>query len=384
MTTNITKQIILLSLAISTLSSCLKLNSYIVNEEEYLGNETNPQEIYKAQASDSIIVPFSFDFAIVDKMFFCAINDDDRYDKFELQLEGDAPLVIAFHKNGKVDKYFSSKVRHITAFHNGVNIIENTEIAYTFETTDSEFTGAFEFTDKFGDNISIKMNQKLDSTDIYNLLPLLNSKPIAPLFFPFFYLKDMTLARDGKTYIEIAIGGKKREPAYFPLKIDGQKSYLAFHTTKFIETEWNKNYSGNITPVKTDTQKELKTGNIIVHLNKNGKHNEILQLSGKHNGQVVRIKFQPAIPDLLALKEGTETSGKFSSSIGDIRGVFAGKYKIKCSGKSIHIQLLPSRNYQPGPPIIRNSPWVAMYEWNAEILRADNKYELNSAWKVAE
>ena len=92
---------------------------------------------------------------------------------------------------------------------------------------------------------------------------------------------------------------------------------------------------------------------------------------------LISFEFSPAIPNLIALQSEKKIKGKFSCSLDERQGIFAGVYYINRIDKIITFNIHPTKGWQP----FSGKLWLKTYKWTANIEILGNfEYKIHSKW----
>ena len=91
----------------------LNTKASAVDPQKYLGNRSNPAEIYDSPSSGLVYSPLNMDVVRIDKLMLIDIDDDPEYACIELQTfddtRGRGARVLLYHHDGPADSYYTSK-----------------------------------------------------------------------------------------------------------------------------------------------------------------------------------------------------------------------------------------------------------------------------------
>jgi hypothetical protein len=158
---------------------------------------------------------------------------------------------------------------------------------------------------------------------------------------------------------------------------NGKLAYFLRYCSDPVMGLFNMQYEGELPALKPDQQKILKYKNMSYHFIKNEGYYEIQQVSSINHDHELYITFSPGLPDIIALKDGASTKGRFDIGVDDTVDLIQGMYQVRREGQFIFMEMYPDKNWKPRgsllekltlfcfPPIFRT--WVKTYRWKATI-----------------
>lgn len=356
----------------------------VVNQKRYLGNHSNPANIYDQPATGKFYSPLNADVAHMDKLLLVDIEDDPEYSSIELQIFDDArgqgARVLLYHQVGPADSYWSSEAFVDEAETNSNYIVPDME--YSLSITKSAVTASLKMQDKEGKSIEFNLKEAPRKNWAKGFLaPIGGGSAITFDYFPFFHMKDMNFVLRPGTKLVIKIGGEPRTPVQIPIPVNWEMVYLSRYTASPIIGRWNRPYDGELPALQPEPQLTYQDGQTRYELVDNAGHYEIRKMAGFDDKHEVSFEFSPPIPDLPALKDGAEINGRFSAGADEILGIVAGVYHIKRQGQVIEMEILPLEGWQPNP----GSIWVKTWTWKGVItVGAGDNVSLKSEWTRTE
>ena len=150
-----------------------------------------------------------------------------------------------------------------------------------------------------------------------------------------------------------------------PVKMNGLNVYLARYSLEPIICNWNNVYEGRINPIVIPAPfSSVKENNLSIEILSNAGFYEIKKISVMdERNHLISFEFSPAIPNLIALRSGKKIKGKFSCSLDERQGIFAGEYHINRIDEIITFKIHPTKGWQPFPGKL----WLDSYYWTAKI-----------------
>lgn len=352
----------------------------VVDPKIYLGNQSNPADIYDQPASGKFYSPINADIEQMDRLLLVNFKDDPQYNAIELQVFDDArgqgARVLLYPITGLADSYYSSE--KFTGGAKTANTYIIPDMEYSLNITSSGVSASLKMKDNAG--MSIEFNLKDETRKNWArgfLAPIGGGSAIKFDYFPFFFLKNMNFVLRSGTELVIKIGGELRAPEQIPSLINGEMVYLSRYTASPIIGRWNSPHDGILPALHPKSQLTYQDGQTRYALVDNAGHYEISKVTGFNDKHEISFEFSPPLPDLPALKDGAEINGRFAAGADEITGIIAGEYHIRRGGQVITIEILPLEGWQPTP----GSIWVKTWVWKGVVtVGADDTVSLKSKW----
>lgn len=363
------------------------MKEYSFNSQEFLGTKENPPHIYGHSSEGLLYSPFSLVIRELDRLIIADFKGDPTYNILEIQTvhdaNGEGVVVLLYHKNGKVDVYYSNISNlYSDMYHWGSNweIIGETEIECSVKISKKGLDAYMKMTDTFNRVVEFRLKENYQTTKLQNLLAPLIYGHEDPEFFPFLYIKKVTPANYEGTEIRINIDGKELEPLLLPIKIDGERKYHARYSDDPFIGLWNKNFWGTLKPIETDLIKNNTSvfNGITYTFIENTGHYEISYIACESDNHKLFFQFSPPIPDLYCLKEDSRIQGKFAGGVDENNGVMGGEYTVQRNMDKISITIHPTEGWQPVPGKL----WLTAYNWLADIEIKNDEVTMESRWII--
>ncbi|MCK4661492.1 MAG: hypothetical protein KAT68_01395 [Bacteroidales bacterium] len=365
---------------LSGFSSCTNTKEFSVNQEKYLGNMKNPDDIYKTVESNKFYMPFDINIKAMERLMLVDFDGDTEYRTIELQIyddnRGKGATVILYGKDGKNDVYYTDSL-----FADGVlfreDLYENKDMKYALNVSDLGLNSFLKMHDKSGRKIDMKIIEKKSKNKLISMLAPIGGGIKTFPFFPFFNMQEFNLVQRSGTEIKVIIDDIEYKPGKIPGLANGNFVYMARYATKPVIAQINTEYEGMLTVINFDEKDTYKFDDMNYHFVENNGHRELKKMTCSSYNRFVGITFSPPIPDIINLKNNIEINGKFSMESDSITGIVAGEYQINNNNNKIIITLQPVEAYSPIPGTV----WVKAYEWNAEItVHSDKTVNMKSKW----
>ena len=355
--------------------SNVKLNYILIDHHKYLGKRENSLKIYDRPPRNMILSPFNLTFDPTDRLLIVNFEEDSIYYSIELQifkkLDREYPLVIMYRKDNMKDIYYTNedviknRKKAITDLRTNISFNQLEDIEYKFQYDEMGLDAYLLLKDKLEKEIEFKIKENTPGRELSSILAPIGAINKKPEYFPIVFLNKFGMVIKKNTEIFVKIHGFLRNTAEMPVRMNGMNVYLARYSLKPIISNWNNNFSGNINPIILNAPTlKVSNDNMTFNLIKNSDYYEIKKISGNDDkDHTVSFEFSPAIPNLVTLQSGKKIKGKFSCSLDDKQGIFAGEYYINRIDEVITFGIHPTKGWQPFPGKL----WLASYYWTAKI-----------------
>ncbi len=353
----------------------------VVNTRRYLGNRSNPAEIYGSPPEGIYYSPFNIEITPMDKLMLVDIEDDPYYKSIELQTfddsRGQGARVLLYPQKGPVDVYYTNSDFEIRLSENA-DYTTDPEIEYHLEVTESGLDAFLKLKDKMGRPVEFSVMETLRKDWSRGFLAPIGGNDAATFtYFPFFHMKNMNFVLRSGTGISVYIDGVQRKPKKLPVPVDWEFVYLSRYTDEPVMVNWNKAFSGELHPVKGSGMNAEKEGSSSCELVNNGGHPEIRKMTVSDKKHEVFFEFSPPLPDLVCLKDGVDLNGRFCAGVDKTPGIIAGTYNIRRQEGLILMEIRPEKGWQPTP----GRKWVRTWIWKGTIsVLPDGTVTMKSSW----
>lgn len=365
----------------------MMIDNHPVDEKTYLTTTENDPAIYQTEGQSAIypLVKIASDTNQVKELCLIDFTGDPVYHSFELQKvqQGNKDLfvLIMYANDDTVDIYhtkdFSAKEEDYAALMNKATLIETEFTNVQFDITEKGLNAGVSLQDKLGRTISFEVKENKEETERYGIIAPIGDRSNDPEFLPIIYLDNFNFIPQKNTDITVQIDGKSMEPEKLIPLFDYKQVYLSRYSGNVSNELLNPNFNGNVDPVTVlQGQNEVSYENNIYTTKSNNGHLEITKIRTNEEENQTTIRFSPAIPDFIALKDNTQIQGHFSLSIGDVNGIMGGVYTITKNNNSLTFQMNPEKGWQPMP----GSLWMKTYLWNCDIKIEGRSLLVDSKW----
>jgi len=369
----------------------MKLHSvreFSLDTERFLGTKENPATLYARPSEGLIYSPFDLKVYEMERLIVVNFEGDPTYRIAELQYLdnelGKGAVVLLYHNDGRVSVYCQGKMDlSADVYHWGPNweTVGETDIDSKLEITEEGVSSHLRMTDRYGKSIEFSVQENTSNIRWQNVLSPLGRLALPEFFFFFFYSARFSPVDFEAAQIKIVIDGQERKPAVIPIKISGKKRYLTRYIGDPFMALVNRNFSGTLTPMEREEIVEnsgrLKDNEYTFV--ENSGHLEISQVCGRTANHRIYFLFSPPIPDLVCLRNGARTKGRFTCGADENRAPMGGNYSIKRSRDRIRMVLKPTKGWQPHPGRL----WLKAFRWYADMSIGDGDVSMESHWKVS-
>jgi len=363
---------------------------------------TKSADIYAKSSNGTIISPFGFKIDPMEQLILVNFekDPDKLYNILEFQKASDKNgnkylLAIAYRIDGKTDVFYQEGFPFGAqeSILNNVSFYERPLENAKFEINPDHITVYFNFEDPMGREIKVQVNEsKTQNKKPFFLLAPVGANSKSPTSLPVYSLYEMSFAKQKYTDIVIEIDNIKHKPDTFPIPIECSKNYLTRYSADTFNVDWNTNFTGKLYPLIPSINNTVSDKGINYELDKKNNHYEIKCIHASNHKHKINVKFCPAIPDIICLKQGIELDGNFSITTDNAKGNIKGYYRIEKKENDICLEIKSNKGWTPNEKrwILKIlfyfvkvfQEWPKTYLWNAKISLNDttNLY-MHSEWK---
>lgn len=382
-----TKVLILIVL----MQSCIQLKDSVLNEDEFLGNKTNPLSIYSGPADSSFLNPFNINTdnwgaGNIERLMLTEFKDLERYNSIELQIiEKDnktgALVILYFADGSQSDIYYTPELVLSEEMYTNVlnkTVLTKTPFEYHFYEEEGMLRCGIELTDRFENKIKMRVVEKLGEMQPVGLLAPIGGEAKNPEFMTLVFMKHFKFLSQNEPEIQVSINNQKAELVKLPVKINDVKGFQTKYSMEPVTVSWNINSDNELKPINSHQSNLIVDENIEIETISNHGFTEISCFTGIQKNHRINFRFSPAILNLQCLKEASEIDGRFAMSVDETKGIIGGNYTIQKQNEKIEISIQPTEGYSPAP----GKPWMKKMTWKAEITKnTTGNYHINSAWR---
>lgn len=364
--------------------ACTMLKPEFTNQENYFlsASSANDTNVYVEKPSEGFLPVLTFrnhasDTHWITGLALTHFSGDSIYDDIEIQkieYAGKRGIsVLLYHSDHSlIDVYYPADMPlsklEIDQMVNHSEL-HPTDFTADFGTDSSRFGMRMNLTDKYGRDIRLSILEKKASDQPIKFIAPIGSGIKKPQYFPLLYLENMGFVSKKQTTYSLTIAGQEMKAASIPFSAFLQTRY----TDSVVNAEWLPQSDTLISVIGFGKQE----GTINRFISNHG-YMELKSQRYDYHGKRLRFNYQPAIPDLMALKNDIQMKGRFCVQTNTGEGIMAGQYTIQTSNEKINIVLVPENGWQPMP----GKCWIKSYRWEAELVRTkNNSYHFVSGWR---
>jgi hypothetical protein len=239
----------------------------------------------------------------------------------------------------------------------------------------------------------------------FSLLAPMGSAASAPPALPLVFVNQFYFVRRAGSEVRIEIAGRSHRGDTLPLVLDGTRvHFIRYSSDPFIVT-WNPAPDGRAEVLEVGSEGELgvfpaEARGVRYQLQANGEYREIRRMIRREGDHEVVVEFTPAVPHLLALRDGAERSGAFRITATPGSGTVTGRWRIAREGRLLRLEAIPEGGWTPGdvPRVVRLlfravpvfRTWPTTYVWRGTLQmpapphRVQGSLPLQSSWERIE
>lgn len=361
--------------------------------------------VYHRAAGGHFITPFHVAISPMERLLLLGFekDPDQTYTGFEPQffddpIHGRGLIVIAYRRDSKVDVYHQPGLTLDPADYDivvsGLNaMVERPFDGAFFHIGPQGVDLAFAFEDLEGRPIEVRLRETghKPRTPATILAPM-GSSTANPPALPLVLLYGFDFVRRSGTQLDIRIAGRAHQADRFPIPMNGRRVYfLRYASGPFIVT-LNPTHDGPLPVHCPDGSRSVTDQGVTYELAENAGHFEINQMQAGDSTRTFTCAFEPAFPDLLALRDGASLHGTFTITCKPPIGRISGTYGIQRLGPKVKLTLHPGDGWQPNEEnwsfrlaflmlrVLRK--WPSTYQWEAMVdLSEPETPHLVSAWR---
>jgi len=352
------------------------------------------------------INPFRIDFDPMERLLLINFekDPDSLYVGFEPQvfndtINGTGHLVIGWRVDGKVDVYHQPGLKldpekYDIAGKGLANIIEHEMQGVFYELNDRGVQAFYQFTDIIGRQVILRISEKNPrKRKPFGLLAPMGAAAENPSALPLIFLHDFYFVRKKHTEIEISIAGNFHKPDELPIPMDFRKMLFARYSPEPLIATLNPAFEGKLVEIEIIENSSVVTiGSETIELAWSAGSPAIKSITRQNDTYPVKLRFEPAFPDLASLREISAIFGTFMIEAHPSTGQVSGTWSVvRIEGETI-IKMTPSGGWKPRPNKLSLRflysiaktfrQWPKSYEWTAKINESENGGLLmNSRWE---
>ena len=330
-------------------------------------------------------------------------DPDGLYKGFEPQafdddVHGTGLIVLGWRHDGRIDVFHQPGMRLDPATYSiagdGLHLmLERPLEGARFEIGPAGVDADIRFEDAAGRTVEIRIVERSPRPPSrFGLLAPMGEAASAPSALPLVLLREFAFVRRARTEARVAIDGRDHRLDLLPVPIDRARMYFVRYAEAPLIATLNPAHDGALAPLDHEGGRLLVDAGDDLTLARAPHHVAIAGVERTHDGQAVRVTFEPPFPNPLDLRPGADLSGRFEITSDPRLGSVAGTYAVRRDGDAVHVRLVPSDGWRPNETkwslwlvyrvasVFRT--WPSTYVWEAEIDVAPSAHAtLRSAWR---
>ncbi|MFO7662581.1 MAG: hypothetical protein R6X18_08295 [Chloroflexota bacterium] len=357
---------------------------------------------YPTAGDGAFYTPFNLTLDPMERLLLINFNKDpDRlYTAFEPQYfdddkRGRGLIVIAYLENEQFDIYHQPGLVLNRADYNivGKGLRELVERPFTDARFDIGPHGIdldIQFDDFAGRPVELLIRERgLKPASPFAILAPLGNSTESPPALPLYFLYDFYFVRRAQTELLISIDGRAHKPDSIPMVLDGARVHFLRYSADPFLAAWNEACEGELMPIQAAGGEQganhgrVEDGPVFYELRYSQGHPEIAVMGIANDRHELRIAFEPPLPDVVGVADGSTVEGSFTIRGGAGAGLVNGEYRVERAGPYVDLSLRPTGGWQPDVdrwsvklifavvPIFKK--WPATYEWTARIELRDGR-----------
>jgi hypothetical protein len=212
-----------------------------------------------------------------------------------------------------------------------------------------------------------------------------------PSALPLVLLHDFYFVRAKHTEISITFGDRLHRHDLLPIRMDGSKMTFLRYSPDLYVASVNPAFEGTLEPITVKKVWNTIEEESLIEITTQDGLPAISGLRRNHRNHELNMRFEPAFPDISAMKSHTTAKGRFKIAGHPGTGTVEGVYSVEKNEFETHITLIPSKGWKPRPDrfslrflyrvakVFRH--WPKTYIWEATIVEDDGSFYMKSDWK---
>lgn len=350
---------------------------------------------YATSPSTRLLIPFSIYHDPMQRLLVANFSDDPVYNGLEIQvyadaLKGSGIAVLMYRSDGKLDWYITPGLnldRRAAAVGSGLGHWSTQHFVGHLDIGPTEVSARVDLTLHDGVPLHFEMMERRRRPTGIDLLAPLGVGIDRPRFLPLFYMFGLDLVSRRFSHVELSIGGVARNLDRVPVPIPykGRFCYLMRHCADPLLIRVNED-----TPAEWVTPCDGTAAGMSCRFREHSGYSELQEMriaTGKHDAW---LRFDPPLPDLLALRPGFTAVGRVEIGADDTV-IITCRYSLRSREGGTEVQLEPIEDWQPpGNALVRLTlrlfpsffrTWPKSYRWYGT---AESSGVVKSRWERTE
>ncbi|CAN5592237.1 hypothetical protein BH23BAC1_BH23BAC1_48790 [soil metagenome] len=358
----------------------------------------------KRDRHSKVYCPFGLTIDPMERLLLINIEKDPDliYLGFEPQvfndpINGKGLLVLGWRVDGRVDLYHQptltlNPLKYDIAGKGLAHMVERPFNGAYFQVNEQGVQAFFEFEDLEGRHIEVKISeQNTKKRKPFGLLAPMGDAAENPSAMPLVLVHDFYFIRRKKTEISVKINGKSHLPDNFPIPLDGSWMFFTRYSSDPFIVTLNPAFDGVLPALFLAGPGKATLGETLFELENAGSSGKIKSLSRSYKHHTIKLSFEPAFPNIAALKKNQLAEGQFVIQGHQSTGCIKGHYQVQNKSDQIQVVMIPSGGWIPNEKklsirflyfvakIFRN--WPKTYSWEASINEDNGQLYMKSFWK---
>ncbi len=342
---------------------------------------------HQPDSTRSIPCPFALRSERIGALLNCELADDPHYSglevqRFDDQVHGTGLLVFVQRTEDRLVDYYRTPGLHLDRstyeLGAGIGAWEEREFAPgVLEIDERGVTCDVAFDDVAGRRIEVVIDDRsAEPRATGRLLAPVGAEIDHPVSLMLVHLHGFDLVRTGSTPPVVRIEGRAAATGALPGR--------ALHGRELIK------YAAPLTVLSVNPAEDGPLRHVSegpgVRLVDDGV-SELLAGEGAHRG---RLAFRPSFPDVLAVPDQHERTGRWRVFAADVPPLTGGEWRVRRDGDVVDIEVEVTEGWRPGPlpplprlvttvlPVFRR--WPTTYRWSGRVTRGATPH-LRGAWE---
>lgn len=367
------------------------------------------EELYTTAGTGHFYSPFNLTLDPMERLLLINFtgDPDSIYVGFEPQVFDDAKhgrglIVIAYLADNRFDIYhqpgLTLRREDYAIVGRGLReLVERPLSDSRFEVTPTGIDLDIMFDDFAGRPVELRIAERGQKpVKPFVILAPLGNTTDQPPALPLYFLYDFYFVRRSGTELLISVDGRRHKPDSIPMLLDGSRVHFLRYSAEPFLASWNEAFEGALRPAAIELgagdRGQAREGDVVYDLRLRDGHPEIAAMTIANERKAMRIEFDPPVPDIAGLRDGSDVDGVFTIRGDGATGTVRGSYRLARAGQEIDLKVRPDGGWQPDVDrwsvklIFRVVPlfkrWPMTYEWAARLTLRDGEPPfMRSGWR---
>lgn len=349
---------------------------------------------YAKPPSSRILVPISLYHDPMERLLVANFSDDPVYNGLEIQVyddpaKGSGLALLMYRIDGKLDWYLTPGLtldKEAAAVGSGLGEWVTQGFSGHLDIGADEVKAGVDLTLHDGVPLHFEMAEARRRGPGIDLLAPLGVGIEKPQFLPLFYMYGLDLVARRGSRVELSIGGEERKLDRVPVPIpyNGRFCYLMRHCADPFIVRINEADDPGwwVTPAEADA--------LGCRFHERSGYSELEQMHVDAGGHTIWVRYDPPLPDLLALRGGSTVDGRMGIGADDAL-IIGARYTVRGGDDVTDMEVQPVDDWTPpGNTLVRLTlrmfpsffrTWPKTYRWYGTV---GSDGVVNSRWERAE